>query len=93
MTLSFWYYRNAIGCIGPRVMEFSQGSNAPGGLMIEENYPAGIRLSEYTTGGINSVGWLYSAPDYGLAWWFTRSSYWRRRRGRNQVPIQPEGLP
>ena len=68
MTLSFWYYRNATGCIGPRVMEFSVGSLSPGGLIMEENYPTGIKLAEYTSGGYNPLGWLYFAPLNDRTW-------------------------
>ncbi len=68
MTLSFWFYRNAIGCIGPRVMEFSPGSNSPGQLIIEENYPSGVRLSEYTSGGFNIGGWLNFSALVNQTW-------------------------
>jgi len=66
MTLAFWYYRNDVGCIGPRVMEFSQGSNAHGQLIIEENYPTGIRLSEITTGG--TTDWRYFSTLENKKW-------------------------
>jgi len=59
MTLSFWYLRTAQGCISPRVMEFSQGSNLPGQLIIEENYPTGIKIGHVTSAGLsNTFGWM-----------------------------------
>ena len=69
MTLSFWYYRNALGCSGPRVMEFSRGSNSPGELMIEENYPTGIRIGHVTSAGLGSVlGWMQFGVMVNQVW-------------------------
>jgi hypothetical protein len=59
LTISFWYYRNSQGCFGPRVLEFSSGSNLPGQLMIEENFPSGLRIAHITSAGLNNfLGWM-----------------------------------
>ena len=68
MTLSFWFYRNSVGCIGPRLMEFNPNNNTPGQLIIEENYPTGVRLSEYTSGGFNVAGWLNFSTLVNQTW-------------------------
>jgi hypothetical protein len=68
MTLSFWFYRNTTGCLGPRLMEFNPVNNTPGQLIIEENYPAGVRLSEYTSGGFNPSGWLNFSNLVNQTW-------------------------